>query len=116
MGRAPQLSRDEARLRRVEEEAGARAGSMEVYGREHAAVDRKVREIEAELEDLRRRRIETYAEWWNAREDRDRSLHIARRLRRRLERARRRGAEIEVAPEQERSTGRSFDLDGYAEG
>ncbi|PSK96596.1 hypothetical protein CLV63_111192 [Murinocardiopsis flavida] len=72
---------------------------MEVFGREHAAVDRKVREIEAELEELRRRRVEAYAEWWNAREDRDRSLHIARRLRRRLERARRRGADVHLAPE-----------------
>ncbi|WP_046471498.1 hypothetical protein [Allosalinactinospora lopnorensis] len=84
-----------AQLRRAECEAGAYEADMAVFERDHAELDRCVQRLEAELSALRQRRIEAYARWWNAREDRDRSLHIARRLRRRLERVRRRFRSLE---------------------
>ncbi|MBB6170699.1 chromosome segregation ATPase [Nocardiopsis mwathae] len=79
-----------ARLRSAELKAQEHEADMAVFERDHTALDARVKRLESELEDLRHRRIEAYARWWNTREDRDRSLHIARRLRRRLERARRR--------------------------
>ncbi|ASU84990.1 hypothetical protein CDO52_21290 [Nocardiopsis gilva YIM 90087] len=90
-----------ARLRGVELKAQEHEADMAVFERDHTALDLRVKRLEGELEDLRRQRIEAYARWWNTREDRDRALHIARRLRRRLERVRRR---------------RLRPVDGYAEG
>ncbi|MBB4930172.1 chromosome segregation ATPase [Lipingzhangella halophila] len=89
-GAAAQAEELAAQLRRAECDAGAHEADMAVFERDHADIDTRVERLEAELSALRQRRIEAYARWWNAREDRDRSLHIARRLRRRLERTRRR--------------------------
>lgn len=74
----------------AEQEAEARTADMAAYQRDHIDLDHLVRRLEAELEDLRQRRVEAYARWWNAREDRDRTLYVCRRLRRRLARIQRR--------------------------
>ncbi|GAA3735932.1 septation ring formation regulator EzrA [Spinactinospora alkalitolerans] len=79
-----------ARIDRAERDADAHEAVMAVHEREHAELARRVRLLETELDVLRRERIDAYARWWNAREDRDRTRHIARRLRRRLQRLRRR--------------------------
>ncbi|TDQ49293.1 hypothetical protein EV190_11690 [Actinorugispora endophytica] len=79
-----------AEVNRVELQAETCERALGVYQRDHAELDRRVRRLETELEELRRARIEAYSRWWDTREDRDRAVHVARRLRRRLERLRRR--------------------------
>ncbi|GAB2490620.1 hypothetical protein [Nocardiopsis aegyptia] len=81
------------RLIRAEREAGFHERDMSAFQRERIDLEHRVARMEAELEALRRRRLEAYARWWNARDDRDRALHVCRRLRRRIDRGRRRAAE-----------------------
>jgi chromosome segregation ATPase len=81
------------RLVRAEREAGYHERDMSAFQRERIDLEHRVARMEAELEALRRRRLEAYARWWNARDDRDRALHVCRRLRRRIDRGRRRATE-----------------------
>nr|WP_234401724.1 hypothetical protein [Thermobifida halotolerans] len=60
--------------------------ALGVCEREHTDLESRVRRLEAELAELREARIEAYSRWWETREARDRALHVARRLRRRLNR------------------------------
>ncbi|WP_159940185.1 MULTISPECIES: hypothetical protein [unclassified Nocardiopsis] len=78
------------RLLSAEREAGFHERDMSVFERERIDLEHRVNRMEAELEALRKRRLETYARWWNARDDRDRALHLCRKLRRRIDRTRRR--------------------------
>lgn len=77
------------RLVSAEREAGVHERDMSMLERERIDLEHRVNRMEAELEALRRRRLEAYARWWNARDDRDRARHVCRRLRRRIERTRR---------------------------
>lgn len=61
---------------------------LEERWREHADLESRLQRMEAELAELRQARIEAYSRWWETRESRDRALHVARRLRRRLDRMR----------------------------
>ncbi|MDT0327525.1 hypothetical protein [Nocardiopsis lambiniae] len=81
------------RLLAAEREAGFHERDMSAFERERIDLEYRVTRMEAELEALRQRRLEAYARWWNARDDRDRVLHICRRLRRRVDKARRRSGE-----------------------
>ena len=63
--------------------------ALEVRAREHADLQ--------SLAELRQARIEAYSRWWETRESRDRALHVARRLRRRLNRMRHRSADASPA-------------------
>lgn len=83
---AAHADRVAAQLRRFETEADEHDANLPPLERTHNELDERVRELEAELERLRHARLEAYAEWWHTREDRDRARHIARRLRRRLDR------------------------------
>ena len=76
------------RLVSAEREAGFHERDMSVFERERIDLEHRVNRMEAELEALRKRRLEAYARWWNARDDRDRALHVCRRLRRRIDRTR----------------------------
>ncbi|MEV2275234.1 hypothetical protein AB0I72_06575 [Nocardiopsis sp. NPDC049922] len=78
------------RLIRAEREAHTHERDMSEFERERIDLEHRVVRMEAELEALRRRRLEAYARWWHARDDRDRALHVCRRLRRRISRTRRR--------------------------
>ncbi|WP_150242267.1 hypothetical protein [Nocardiopsis quinghaiensis] len=78
------------RLVSAEREAGFHERDMSVFERERIDLEHRVNRMEAELEALRKRRLEAYARWWNARDDRDRARHVCRRLRRRIDRTRRR--------------------------
>ncbi|MES0833257.1 MULTISPECIES: hypothetical protein [Nocardiopsidaceae] len=77
-----------ARLADAEREAGFHERDMSSFERERIDLEHRVTRMEAELEALRQRRLEAYARWWNARDDRDRALHVCRRLRRRIDRSR----------------------------
>lgn len=79
-----------AEVNRAEAQAKTCDRVLDVYERDHTNLERRMRRAEAELEELRQARIDAYTRWWNAREERDRARHVARRLRRRLERLRRR--------------------------
>ncbi|MFV2194580.1 hypothetical protein [Nocardiopsis sp. LOL_012] len=79
------------RLTSAEREANRHEHDMSEFERERIDLEHRVNRMEAELENLRQRRLEAYARWWNARDDRDRALHLCRRLRRRIDRLRRRG-------------------------
>ena len=81
------------RLLDAEREAGGHERDMSMFERERIDLEHRVARMEAELEALRQRRLEAYARWWNARDDRDRALHVCRRLRRRVDRARRRSGD-----------------------
>ncbi|MBB6120519.1 hypothetical protein [Nocardiopsis algeriensis] len=81
------------RLRTAEREVGLHERDMSEFESERIDLEHRVARMEAELESLRRRRLEAYARWWNARDDRDRALHTCRRLRRRIDKARRRSGE-----------------------
>ncbi|MFD6098667.1 hypothetical protein ACFVWN_21625 [Nocardiopsis flavescens] len=83
------------RLFNAERDAGFHERDMSAFERERIDLEHRVNRMEAELEALRQRRLEAYARWWNARDDRDRALHVCRKLRRRVDRARRRGGEEE---------------------
>ncbi|RCV51113.1 hypothetical protein DEF23_16185 [Marinitenerispora sediminis] len=83
-----------ARIRHAELAARDFEDAMLEHQRDHTHLQGEVRRLEAELAELRANRIEAYARWWNARDDRDRQLHIARRLRRRLDRVQRRGRSV----------------------
>ncbi|MFC7329019.1 hypothetical protein [Marinactinospora rubrisoli] len=80
-----------ARIRHAEHAARTSEDAMLEFERDHTRLQDEVHRLEAELAELRVRRIEAYTRWWNARDDRDRQRHVARRLRRRLERVQRRG-------------------------
>jgi len=71
--------------------------ALEVRAREHADLQSRLMRMEAELAELRQARIEAYSRWWETRESRDRALHVARRLRRRLNRMRHRSADASPA-------------------
>ncbi|WP_432707463.1 hypothetical protein [Nocardiopsis ansamitocini] len=75
---------------RVEHQVEACGQVLVGYERDRIELEQQVRQLEAQLETIRQARIEAYTRWWNAREDRDRALHLARRLRRRIDRAQRR--------------------------
>lgn len=81
------------RLLDAEREAGFHERDMSAFERERIDLEHRVTRMEAELEALRQRRLEAYARWWNARDDRDRALHVCRKLRRRVDRARRRSGD-----------------------
>ncbi|MBV2363201.1 hypothetical protein ACFPZ0_06065 [Streptomonospora nanhaiensis] len=85
-GRAAQIHGIAARLRKVQREADEREAALIGLERVHTDIQRQVQRAEEELAELRRRRIEAYSRWWAVREERDRARHVARRLRRRLER------------------------------
>ncbi|WP_222936767.1 hypothetical protein [Streptomonospora sp. PA3] len=78
------------RLRQVQREADECDAALVGLERAHAEIQRKVEAAEAEVEALRRQRIEAYERFWVVREQRDRARHVSRRLRRRLERMHRR--------------------------
>ncbi|MFC3995359.1 hypothetical protein ACFOVU_05515 [Nocardiopsis sediminis] len=79
-----------ARLRHAEAEAERHAASAAAHREAHIELDQRVQRLEAELAVLRHERLETCMLWFNARDDRDRNQHIARRMRRKLDRLRRR--------------------------
>ncbi|WP_067962756.1 hypothetical protein [Nocardiopsis trehalosi] len=87
-----------ARLRRLEEEADRHDTALDRHRRAHGELDVRVRRLEVELEELRRERLEAFTGLWNARQDRDRCRHVARRLRRRAERLRRRTGPLDPGP------------------
>lgn len=76
------------RLDSAEREAGFHERDMSSFERERIDLEHRVTRMEAELEALRQRRLEAYARWWNARDDRDRARHVCRKLRRRIDRTR----------------------------
>ncbi|MCY9782583.1 hypothetical protein KIK06_01605 [Nocardiopsis sp. EMB25] len=82
------------RLISAEREASTHERDMSEFERERIDLEHRVVRMEAELEALRRRRLEAYARWWNARDHRDRALHVCRRLRRRIDRTRRRRRDL----------------------
>lgn len=75
-----------ARLRKAEHDAQACQEVLADYDRDHRDLEERVERLEAELAEARRQKLEAFARWWNCREDRDRARHVARRLRRRLDR------------------------------
>jgi chromosome segregation ATPase len=81
------------RLHSAEREAGSHERDMSSFERERIDLEHRVSRMEAELESLRKRRLEVYARWWNARDDRDRARHVCRRLRKKIDKARKRGGE-----------------------
>lgn len=81
------------RLLSAEREAGFHERDMSSFERERIDLEHRVNRMEAELESLRKRRLESYARWWNARDDRDRARHLCRRLRRKIDKMRRRGGD-----------------------
>jgi chromosome segregation ATPase len=82
------------RLVSAEREAGFHERDMSSFERERIDLEHRVNRMEAELESLRKRRLEAYARWWNARDDRDRARHVCRRLRRKIDKVRRRGNDM----------------------
>lgn len=78
------------RLENAERDIGFHERDMSELERERIDLEHRVSRMEAELETLRKKRLETYARWWHARDHRDRARHICRKLRRRLDRRRRR--------------------------
>ncbi|WP_193789642.1 hypothetical protein [Nocardiopsis halophila] len=83
-----------ARLRKAEYDEQACQEVLADYDRDHRDLEERVERLEAELAEARRQKLEAFARWWNCREDRDRARHVARRLRRRLERLRRRNGSV----------------------
>lgn len=79
------------RLRDADRDAQFHERDMSEFERERIDLEYRVNRMEAELESLRRRRLEAYARWWNARDERDRARHVCRKLRRRMDRSRRKG-------------------------
>ncbi|MFC4560729.1 hypothetical protein ACFO4E_02540 [Nocardiopsis mangrovi] len=79
-----------ARLRHAESEAERFAASAMAHREAHSELDRRVQTLEAELAALRHERLQLCAQWFDARDDRDRHQHVARRMRRKLGRLRRR--------------------------
>jgi len=79
-----------AEVNRAELRAETCSRALAERDREHSALEARLRRLEAELAELRQARIEAYSRWWETREERDRALHVARRLRRRLARMSRR--------------------------
>lgn len=79
------------RLLSAEREAGFHERDMSAFERERIDLEHRVNRMEAELDSLRKRRLEAYARWWNARDDRDRARHVCRRIRRKIDKTRRRG-------------------------
>lgn len=77
------------RLRDADRNAQFHERDMSEFERERIDLEYRVNRMEAELESLRRRRLEAYARWWNARDERDRARHVCRKLRRRIDRFRR---------------------------
>lgn len=90
-GRTPPGEGLADRLKDAEHDAGRHERDMSSFERERIDLEHRVNRMEAELESLRKRRLEAYAQWWNARDDRDRALHVCRKLRRRIDRTRRAG-------------------------
>ncbi|SIO91245.1 hypothetical protein [Nocardiopsis sp. JB363] len=78
------------RLLSAEREAGFHERDMSSFERERIDLEHRVNRMEAELESLRKRRLEAYARWWDARDDRDRARHVCRRIRRKIDKMRRR--------------------------
>ena len=94
LGRATREHADEGlaeRLRDADRSAQFHERDMSEVERERIDLEYRVNRMEAELESLRRRRLEAYARWWNARDERDRARHVCRKLRRRIDRSRRKG-------------------------
>lgn len=79
-----------AEVGRLEADAARNERKMEEHEAEHTEWGNRVARLERELDSARGERIAAYGRWWQAREDRNRALHVARRLRRRLARLRRR--------------------------
>ncbi|MGI5120816.1 hypothetical protein ACQEU5_14950 [Marinactinospora thermotolerans] len=79
-----------ARLERAEGDVRACEAVMAEWWRRHAEIQKRVQQMETELAGLRQERIDVYARWWDAREAHSRGRLLVRRLRRRLEQARRR--------------------------
>ncbi|WP_017611279.1 hypothetical protein [Nocardiopsis xinjiangensis] len=90
-GREPTADGLVDRLKDAENDAGCYERDMSEFERERIDLEHRVNRMEAELDSLRKRRLETYARWWNARDGRDRALHVCRKLRRRIDRTRRTG-------------------------
>ncbi len=93
-----------ARLNIAECEAEEYQNRLAELDRAHRDLEERVMRLENELTAARQDRLEAFTRWWNCREDRDRARHIARRLRRRLDRAARRELRTRRAGE-EPSTG-----------
>ena len=91
LGRAPAADGLVDRLKDAENDAGSHERDMSEFERERIDLEHRVTRMEAELDSLRKRRLEAYARWWNARDGRDRALHVCRKLRRRIDRTRRTG-------------------------
>lgn len=79
------------RLRDADRDAWFHERDMSEFERERIDLEYRVNRMEAELESLRKKRLEAYARWWNARDGRDRARHVCRKLRRRIDRSRRKG-------------------------
>ncbi|WP_460854945.1 hypothetical protein [Nocardiopsis coralliicola] len=79
------------RLQQAETEAETHHGRLSEFDRAHRVLEERVEHLESELAEAKRARLEAFARWFNCREDRDRARFVARRLRRRLDRRRKKG-------------------------